>query len=137
MYKFHLSVSSTNWITPLVYTILGQPSYMLRETQSETRTYVVDTHNTACGGTAPADLFHGDSVGEVVQPCSPLLAGDVHRHQTKLPHLLYLQEQSINLYQHSSPVELWCVKSNFPLSKWSEALSTCKIQCRWWSSTVQ
>ena len=31
-HKFHLPLSSINWITPLVYAILGQPSYICKVT---------------------------------------------------------------------------------------------------------
>lgn len=53
-------------------------------------THVVDTHDDASGGTAPADLLDGDGVGQVVEASATQLLRHVHGQKPKRAHLLHL-----------------------------------------------
>ena len=52
--------------------------------------HIVDTHDDSRGGAAPADLLHGDGVGQVIEAGSAELLGHVHGHKPQLAHLLHL-----------------------------------------------
>ena len=53
-------------------------------------THIVDTHDDSRGGAAPADLLHGDGVGQVIEASSAELLRHVHGHEPQLAHLLHL-----------------------------------------------
>ena len=56
--------------------------------------HIVDTHDDSRGGAAPADLLHGDGVGQVIEAGSAELLGHVHGHKPQLAHLLHQERMS-------------------------------------------